>query len=68
MDRRRALPRAAPRHQLAEAGAAYANVGDREARSRRQKDEDADEGDAAGDDAGEGEQSDDDPEAEGGAD
>src|SRR4029450_486302 len=27
-------------HQLAEAGAAYANVGDREARSRRQKDED----------------------------
>jgi pyruvate dehydrogenase E1 component alpha subunit len=33
-------------HQLAEAGAAYANVGDREARSRRQKgvDEDEDEG------------------------
>jgi hypothetical protein len=27
-------------HQLAEAGAAYANVGDREARSRRHKDED----------------------------
>jgi pyruvate dehydrogenase E1 component subunit alpha len=51
-------------HQLAEAGAAYANVGDREARSRRQKDEDADEGDAAG----EGEQSGDEPEAEGGAD
>jgi pyruvate dehydrogenase E1 component subunit alpha len=39
-------------HQLAEAGAAYANVGDREARSRRQKEGDAqneddkDEGDA----------------------
>ncbi len=54
-------------HQLAEAGAAYANVGDREARSRRQKD--GDEGDEdSGDDAGEGEQSGDEPEAEGGAD
>ena len=55
-------------HQLAEAGAAYANVGDREARSRRQKDGDADEGEDSGDDAGEGEQSGDEPEAEGGAD
>ena len=106
-------------HELAEAGAAYANVGDREARSRRQKEGDAkpedekdddeskasgdeddanasgqdesgdkgksgeteasaeDEGDevdqpgegeGGGDDAGEGEQSGDEPEAEGGAD
>jgi hypothetical protein len=47
-------------HQLAEAGAAYANVGDREARSRRQKEgdakpedekaEDDDEAKASGDD------------------
>jgi hypothetical protein len=54
-------------HQLAEAGAAYANVGDREARSRRQKEGDA-ENEGAKDDAGEGEQSGDEPEAEGGAD
>jgi hypothetical protein len=54
-------------HQLAEAGAAYANVGDKEARSRRQKDGDA-ENEGSGDDAGEGEQSGDEPEAEGGAD
>ena len=48
-------------HQLAEAGAAYANVGDQEARSRRQqKDDDEDDG--------EGEVSGDEPEAEGGAD
>jgi pyruvate dehydrogenase E1 component alpha subunit len=56
-------------HQLAEAGAAYANVGDREARSRRHaKDEDVDEGEAGEvDEPGEGEQSGDEPEAEGGA-
>jgi hypothetical protein len=48
-------------HQLAEAGAAYANVGDREARARRQQKDDEDE-------AGEGETSGDEPEAEGGAD
>src|SRR5687767_3661 len=42
-------------HELAEAGAAYANVGDREARSRRQKSGDEDEN------AGEGEQSSDEP-------
>jgi 2-oxoglutarate dehydrogenase complex dehydrogenase (E1) component-like enzyme len=54
-------------HQLAEAGAAYANVGDREARSRRQKEGDA-ENEGEKDDAGEGEQSGDEPEAEGGAD
>ena len=53
-------------HQLAEAGAAYANVGDQEARSRRhQKDDEDDEG---GDEGGEGETSGDEPEAEGGAD
>jgi pyruvate dehydrogenase E1 component alpha subunit len=34
-------------HQLAEAGAAYANVGDREARSRRQKGGAEDEGESA---------------------
>jgi hypothetical protein len=34
-------------HQLAEAGAAYANVGDREARGRRQKGGDEDEDDGA---------------------
>jgi hypothetical protein len=48
-------------HQLAEAGAAYANVGDREARARRQQKEDE-----AG--SGEGETSSEEPEAEGGAD
>jgi 2-oxoglutarate dehydrogenase complex dehydrogenase (E1) component-like enzyme len=53
-------------HQLAEAGAAYANVGDREARSRRQPKKDED--DAGGDEGGEGETSGDEPEAEGGAD
>jgi pyruvate dehydrogenase E1 component alpha subunit len=51
-------------HQLAEAGAAYANVGDREARARRQEKEDA----AGSDESGEGETSGDEPEAEGGAD
>jgi pyruvate dehydrogenase E1 component subunit alpha len=51
-------------HQLAEAGAAYANVGDREARARRQEKEDA----AGSDEAGEGETSGGEPEAEGGAD
>ena len=68
-------------HQLAEAGAAYANVGDQQARSRRNKDgtRGADEDEAGdevdqpgegegGDDAGEGEVSGDEPEAEGGAD
>jgi pyruvate dehydrogenase E1 component alpha subunit len=55
-------------HQLAEAGAAYANVGDREARSRRQKAGDAENEDAKAEDSGEGEQSGDEPEAEGGAD
>jgi pyruvate dehydrogenase E1 component alpha subunit len=54
-------------HQLAEAGAAYANVGDREARSRRQK-KDGDEDDAGGTEGGKGETSGDEPEAEGGAD
>jgi pyruvate dehydrogenase E1 component beta subunit len=39
-------------HRLAEAGAAYANVGDREARSRRQKSGDEDEG-SGEDEAGE---------------
>jgi pyruvate dehydrogenase E1 component alpha subunit len=53
-------------HQLAEAGAAYANVGDQEARSRRQQKGDEDE--AGGDEGGEGEVSGDEPEAEGGAD
>jgi pyruvate dehydrogenase E1 component alpha subunit len=53
-------------HQLAEAGAAYANVGDREARARRQQKGDEDE--AGGDEGGEGEASSDEPEAEGGAD
>jgi pyruvate dehydrogenase E1 component alpha subunit len=52
-------------HELAEAGAAYANVGDREARSRRQKGGDEEGGEDA---EGEGEQSGDEPEAEGGAD
>jgi hypothetical protein len=46
-------------HELAEAGAAYANVGDVQARKRRQKDDG---------DEGEGEQSGDEPEEEGGAD
>jgi pyruvate dehydrogenase E1 component alpha subunit len=46
-------------HQLAEAGAAYANVGDHQARSRREK------GDG---EEGEGEVAGDEPEAEGGAD
>ena len=70
-------------HQLAEAGAAYANVGDQQARSRRNKDGDEEEpgedesgdevdqpgeGEGSGDDAGEGEASGDEPEAEGGAD
>ena len=50
-------------HQLAEAGAAYANVGDQEARSRRQSKADDDE-----EESGEGEVSGDEPEAEGGAD
>jgi pyruvate dehydrogenase E1 component alpha subunit len=45
-------------HELAEAGAAYARVGDAEERSRRQKD----------DSAGEGEPADDDRDAEGGGD
>ena len=53
-------------HQLAEAGAAYANVGDQQARSRRKKGEEKD--DAGGDGTGEGEVSGDMPEAEGGAD
>jgi hypothetical protein len=53
-------------HRLAEAGAAYANVGDEEARSRRQQKDDNDEDD--GDEGGEGEVSGDEPEAEGGAD
>ena len=52
-------------HQLAEAGAAYANVGDQEARSRRQQ---SDEDDGTSDEDGEGEVSGDEPEAEGGAD
>jgi pyruvate dehydrogenase E1 component alpha subunit len=51
-------------HELAEAGAAYANVGDREARSRRQKGGEEE----GGAEEGEGEQSGDEPEAEGGAD
>jgi Dehydrogenase E1 component len=55
-------------HQLAEAGAAYANVGDEEARSRRQPKSGDDEGEGSGDDEGEGEVSGDEPEAEGGAD
>jgi pyruvate dehydrogenase E1 component alpha subunit len=58
-------------HRLAEAGAAYANVGDQEARSRRQAkggDDADDAGEGGGDDAGEGEVSEDEPEAEGGAD
>src|SRR5215203_501857 len=53
-------------HQLAEAGAAYANVGDKEARSRRRQKGDEDE--AGGDEGGGGEVSGDEPEAEGGAD
>ena len=53
-------------HQLAEAGAAYANVGDREARARRHPKDDEDEVDNA--EGGEGETSRDDPEAEGGTD
>ena len=55
-------------HQLAEAGAAYANVGDQEARNRRQSKDDDDEDDPSGDEGGEGEVSGDEPEAEGGAD
>jgi pyruvate dehydrogenase E1 component alpha subunit len=39
-------------HQLAEAGAAYANVGDHEARRRRQPQGDANEGDAEDDENG----------------
>jgi pyruvate dehydrogenase E1 component alpha subunit len=50
-------------HELAEAGAAYANVGDREARARRQQ-----KGGAGDDEGGEGETSGHDPEAQGGAD
>src|SRR5215204_1233098 len=53
-------------HQLAEAGAAYANVGDQKARSRRRQKGDEDE--AGGDEGGGGEVSGDEPEAEGGAD
>jgi TPP-dependent pyruvate/acetoin dehydrogenase alpha subunit len=45
-------------HELAEKGAAYASVGDAQARQRR----------SSGDDEGEGEQSGDEPEEEGGAD
>jgi hypothetical protein len=65
-------------HKLAEAGAAYANVGDQQARSRRGEKGDEeeeqqqggaeDENDPAGDEGGEGEASGDEPEAEGGAD
>ena len=53
-------------HQLAEAGAAYANVGDREARARRQQKGEDDEDEATG--RGRGRASGDEPEAEGGAD
>ena len=53
-------------HQLAEAGAAYANVGDQEARNRRQSEDEDDEDESTED--GEGEVSGDEPEAEGGAD
>ena len=54
-------------HQLAEAGAAYANVGDRKARSRRQKD--GDEGEQADDEKAEDEEpKDEEPKAEGGDD
>ena len=52
-------------HQLAEAGAAYANVGDRRRATVASRE---DEDDQRGDDAGEGEVSGDEPEAEGGAD
>jgi hypothetical protein len=45
-------------HELAEKGAAYASVGDAQARQRR----------SSGDDEGEGEQSGEEPEEEGGAD
>ena len=55
-------------HQLAEAGAAYANVGDREARARRQKEDHEDKDDAGGSEGGKGEASADEPEGEGGAD
>ena len=53
-------------HRLAEAGAAYANVGDREARSRRHTESDGE--DEGGTEDGDGEPSGDEPEAEGGAD
>jgi hypothetical protein len=55
-------------HRLAEAGAAYANVGDQEARSRRQANSIDDEDESTEDEDGEGEVSGDEPEAEGGAD
>ena len=55
-------------HQLAEAGAAYANVGDQEARNRRQANSTDDEDESTEDEDGEGEVSGDEPEAEGGAD
>jgi pyruvate dehydrogenase E1 component alpha subunit len=55
-------------HQLAEAGAAYANVGDQEARNRRQADSTDDEDESTEDESGEGEVSGDESEAEGGAD
>jgi TPP-dependent pyruvate/acetoin dehydrogenase alpha subunit len=55
-------------HRLAEAGAAYANVGDQEARSRRQANSTDDEDESTEDEDGEGEVSGDEPEAEGGAD
>jgi pyruvate dehydrogenase E1 component alpha subunit len=50
-------------HQLAEAGAAYANVGDREARSRRQKEGDAKPEDEKAEDDDEAKASGDDDEA-----
>jgi 2-oxoglutarate dehydrogenase complex dehydrogenase (E1) component-like enzyme len=49
-------------HELAERGAAYASVGDKQARSRREDD------DGDKEESGEGEQSGDEPEEEGGAD
>jgi 2-oxoglutarate dehydrogenase complex dehydrogenase (E1) component-like enzyme len=55
-------------HQLAEAGAAYANVGDHEARNRRQANSTDDEDESTEDEDGEGEVSGDEREAEGGAD
>jgi pyruvate dehydrogenase E1 component alpha subunit len=54
-------------HELAEAGAAYAGVGDERARKRRQ-DTDGEEADPEAEAAGEGEQSGEAPEEEGGAD